>query len=53
MLYYDARSKTELIAATIEANKEATTERDYYVLTRGPPPLEKFLLLLPLEDLGP
>jgi hypothetical protein len=52
VLYYCERSKTELFAATIAANKEANTERDY-VLTRGPPPLEKLLLLLPLEDLGP
>ena len=52
MLYYYARSKTELFAAEIEANKEANAERDY-VLARCPPPLEKFLLLLPLEDLGP
>jgi hypothetical protein len=50
VLYYNARSKTELFAATIEANKEANTEKDY-VLARGPPLLEKFLLL-PLEDLG-
>jgi hypothetical protein len=52
MLYHYARSKIELFAAKIEANKEADTERDY-VLARGPPPLEKFLLLLPIEDLGP
>ncbi len=52
MLYYYAISKTELFAAEIEANKEANAERDY-VLARGPPPLEKFLLLLPLEDFEP
>ncbi len=50
MLYYYVRS-TELFAAKLKANKEANAERDY-VLARGPPPLEKFLLLLPLEDLG-
>jgi len=49
MLYYYGRSKTQLFAAEIEANKEGCAERDY-VLARGPPPLEKFLLLLPLED---
>jgi hypothetical protein len=52
MLYYYGRNKTELFAAETEANKEANTERDY-VLARGPPPLEKFLLLLPIEDFGP
>jgi hypothetical protein len=50
--YYYAISKAELFAAELEANKEANAEKDY-VLARGPPPLEIFLLLLPLEDLGP
>ena len=39
MLYYYGRSKTQLFAAGIEANKEGCAERDY-VLARGPPPLE-------------
>jgi hypothetical protein len=51
LLYYYAGSQTVPFAARLEANKEANTERDY-ALARGPPPLEKFLLL-PLEDLGP
>ncbi len=32
--------------------KETNIERNY-ALARGPPPLEKFLLLLPFEDLEP